>query len=815
MAVVVFGPDDDVLVDFTKSKKDLDAAVAKNPSLAEGTHIYDALTQASKLAKDADLPRATVVLLSDGTDVGSDASRADALEALDDANIRVISVGLKSKQYDSEALRAIAQRTGGAYVESATPTHLAQIFGQISSRLSSEYTLAYRSLLPPQTKAIVRATVAGMAPASATYTTPTLDFSSRGTFDRSWIDSVIVSPFLMVFIVVSVVALLAFAILTAFDVRSRSVRRRMALYVSVPTEEESSLRRAEVASMLASKAHRTMAGQQWWQKFEKDVELSGLAASAVTIAGWTLIASVLASLVTAIALQNLLGLFAGLAVPFVTQFLVSNRVSSKRTAFGEQLPDNLEVMAGALRAGHSLIGAMNVMVEGADEPSKSEFRRVLQDEQLGIPVDQALAVTSDRMANLDIEQVAIVTRLQREAGGNTAEVLDRVVENIRGRMEIRRLIRVLTAQGRLARWVPHRPPARARGLSPLHQSGLARSADEHEHRTRIPRPVGAHAHRRVDHHQENRRDRGVGHGSRTHRGRRGPHARSGRDAPRRQLAEGAQLAGDARPDRDVRIRRGGCAHDRRGSGTTPSRPPGRTARRHSRETAQAVQRGRAPHEAPVRGHVRINASEAARVPGHRRSVPRHRDAVAARRSRAVPACSRSCWRPVPVRLGWTLPMYYVNRRRRLRFEAMDRQMPDMIDLLVVTIEAGLGILASMRVAAESLSDPLGQELRLTLQEQRMGLSVNEAIESLRPARRLREHADLRSLADPRRAPGVSIGTTMRNLALEMRKRRKAMVEEQAQKIPIKMLFPLAFLIFPAMFIVLLVPAFIQIFDQCL
>ena len=453
VAVVVFGPDDDVLTDFTKSKQELDAAVAKNPALAEGTHIYDALKRASELAKDANLPRATVVLLSDGTDVGSDASRADALEALDDANIRVISVGLKSKQYDPESLRAIAQRTGGTYVESATPTQLAQIFGQISSRLSSEYTLAYRSLLPPQTKATVRAAVAGMAPAAATYTTPTLDFSNKGTFERSWIDSVIVSPFLMVFIVVSVVALLAFAILTAFDVRSRSVRRRMALYVSVPTEEESNLRRAEVASMLANKAHRTMAGQQWWQSFEKDVELSGLAASAVTIAGWTLIGSVLTSLITALVLQNLLGLLAGLAVPFITKFFVTNRVSKKRTAFGEQLPDNLEVMAGALRAGHSLIGAMNVMVEGADEPSKSEFRRVLQDEQLGIPVDQALMVTSDRMANLDIEQVAIVTRLQREAGGNTAEVLDRVVENIRGRMEIRRLIRVLTAQGRLARWV--------------------------------------------------------------------------------------------------------------------------------------------------------------------------------------------------------------------------------------------------------------------------------------------------------------------------------------------------------------------------
>jgi tight adherence protein C len=163
-------------------------------------------------------------------------------------------------------------------------------------------------------------------------------------------------------------------------------------------------------------------------------------------------------------------------------------------------------------------------------------------------------------------------------------------------------------------------------------------------------------------------------------------------------------------------------------------------------------------------------------------------------------------------IGWFAPVYYVNRRRRLRFEAMDRQMPDMIDLLVVTIEAGLGILASMRVAAESLNDPLGQELRLTLQEQRMGLSVHEALESLgRRADCPNMRIFVRSLTQGERL-GVSIGTTMRNLAIEMRKRRRAMVEEQAQKIPIKMLFPLAFLIFPAMFIVLLVPAFIRIFD---
>jgi tight adherence protein C len=163
-----------------------------------------------------------------------------------------------------------------------------------------------------------------------------------------------------------------------------------------------------------------------------------------------------------------------------------------------------------------------------------------------------------------------------------------------------------------------------------------------------------------------------------------------------------------------------------------------------------------------------------------------------------------------IAFGWWIPMVWVDRTRRLRFEQMDRQMPDMIDLLIVTLEAGLGLLASMRVASETLRDPLGQELRLTLQEQRMGLSVGEAIQSLGK----RADCDnmrifVRALTQGEKL-GVSIGKTMRDLAEEMRKRRKAAAEERAQKMPLKMLFPLLFFIFPAIFIVLLVPAFINI-----
>lgn len=162
--------------------------------------------------------------------------------------------------------------------------------------------------------------------------------------------------------------------------------------------------------------------------------------------------------------------------------------------------------------------------------------------------------------------------------------------------------------------------------------------------------------------------------------------------------------------------------------------------------------------------------------------------------------------------GWLAPLYYVELQKRKRFERIDRQMPDLIDLLVVTIEAGLGILASMRVASESMSEPLGQELRLTLQEQRMGLTVQQAIESFgRRADTPNVRMFVRSLTQGERL-GVSIGQTMRNLALEMRKRRRAKAEEIAQKMPVKMLFPLIFFIFPALMIVILTPMVIAIRD---
>jgi tight adherence protein C len=160
-------------------------------------------------------------------------------------------------------------------------------------------------------------------------------------------------------------------------------------------------------------------------------------------------------------------------------------------------------------------------------------------------------------------------------------------------------------------------------------------------------------------------------------------------------------------------------------------------------------------------------------------------------------------------VGWWMPGRILQERARQRLLEIDYQLPELIDLLVVTIEAGMGFIGSLQTASGRIGGPLGEELQLTLQEQTMGLSIQEALLHMldrceTPAMR----SFVRSIVQGETL-GVSIGALMRDLAHEMRRRRYATAQERAQKAPIKILFPLVLLIFPAMFVILLGPALYQ------
>jgi tight adherence protein C len=162
--------------------------------------------------------------------------------------------------------------------------------------------------------------------------------------------------------------------------------------------------------------------------------------------------------------------------------------------------------------------------------------------------------------------------------------------------------------------------------------------------------------------------------------------------------------------------------------------------------------------------------------------------------------------------GWYAPLMLVKRRARFRLQRIEYELPELVDLLVVAVEAGLGFSAALRAASGRLMGPLGDEVRMALQEQRMGLTTVEAMKNMlgrcdTPAMR----SFVRAMVQGEQL-GISIGQILRNIADEMRKRRRAAAEERAQKAPVKLLFPLVFLIFPAMFVILLGPAIYAFLD---
>ncbi|TML00786.1 MAG: hypothetical protein E6G41_17415 [Actinobacteria bacterium] len=190
------------------------------------------------------------------------------------------------------------------------------------------------------------------------------------------------------------------------------------------------------------------------ERLEETLELARMDVGPVAFLLYTVLGTLLLAFVaTAIFQTGFMVIIALVAGPFIARAVVRRQLGRQRRLFADQLADSIQAVTSAMRTGNSFVGALSQLVEHAPEPTASEFRRVIADERLGVPLDTALQRMVDRMDNNDLKQVGLVTVIQRETGGNGAEALDRVVGNIRARDDIRRLVRTLTAQGRMSQLV--------------------------------------------------------------------------------------------------------------------------------------------------------------------------------------------------------------------------------------------------------------------------------------------------------------------------------------------------------------------------
>lgn len=447
VGAVAFNSRTHVLVEPTTRDDEVRAALGRPAPLASGTHIYDAVARAADLLGSAKVSSGVVVLLSDGSDTGSRVTERRVAELARAKHVRVFTVGLRSRDFAAGPLRRLATDTGGAYAEARTGRELHAIYGGLGSKFASEYLLAYRSDAAARTHVHVTVTVAGIGTGTTTYVSG-VD-RGLGPYHRSLAQRFWQSPFSVVVIGVLAMGLIGGAISLLMRRRPTTLVGRLGAYLSIAAPEQE--KRPLLTERLVSSTESSLSRTEWWAGFEEELELAGIEVAP----GQLVVGTAVATLVVAVVLALIwLPLFlAAIAVPLGVRAYLKHKLSSVRNAFLEQLPDNLQVLASALRAGHSFTGALAVVANDAPEPARREFQRVVADEQLGVPVEESLREVARRMANDDTEQVALLAELQREAGGNMAEVLDTVVETIRERFDLRRLVSTLTAQGRMARWI--------------------------------------------------------------------------------------------------------------------------------------------------------------------------------------------------------------------------------------------------------------------------------------------------------------------------------------------------------------------------
>jgi tight adherence protein B len=454
LGAVVFNARTQVLLPFTADTSSIDAALSATPPVAYYTRTSDALLETTALITSQQIGSASIVLLSDGREVGSKATLEQAVAAARKAHVRIFSVALRSRSFDPAALQTLASETGGFYTEAKSSQALSRIFSGLGTQLANEYFIHYRSLAGPGEKVDVKVKVAGFAEGAVSgYETPSLAGVSSEPFKRPAGEAILLSTWLMVLVSFVVAGLIALALLAVVLPRRSSLRARIGSFVSLTqaTPEEPRPRQNRVR--LAPPGGSAPSPQSRWGRWEEELEIAGFEVSARSIAIWTTVGTVVAGALLVVVTGLKLASVLALVVPIGVRVYTKTRLSRKRRRFSEQLPDNLEVLASALRAGHSLIGALSVVVADAPEPSLSEFKRVVADEQLGLQLEDALGGVVHRMENRDLDQVALVARLQRETGASSAEVLERVVDNVRERQDVRRLVRTLTAQGRLSGFV--------------------------------------------------------------------------------------------------------------------------------------------------------------------------------------------------------------------------------------------------------------------------------------------------------------------------------------------------------------------------
>ncbi len=487
MAIITYDGVATVAVPFTTDQHPLVDALRAPPIPAPGARVVDAADAAVGLFAAEKLGAGAIVLVAGERDRGSRARAPAVARRAREAGIWIFGIGLRGPRSATGVIDALTPDGVGQNLGTVSRGELVPLLRAVGEQTAGASVLSYTSAGAPGS----RVTVEYRAGSRSVRTDAVLPEASRSrreagdlpsrsqpaspSFAETAAGRVLISLAVIVLLVGASAPLLA------------SARRRRELYGRVggyglhepqaePVEED----------VVAPAPERSRLGGDRMRRLGQALEIAGIDLAAPHLVLRTVVgAAVFGGLVAATSGIPLAGIMAAAGVPLVVRYVVRRALARQRGLFADQLADALQAAASAMRGGHSFVGALASIADEAPEPTAGEFRRVVAAERVGVPLADALGEMTERMDNRDVRQVALVALLQRETGGSAAEAVDRVVENLRGRDDVRRLVTTLTSQGRMSRWVLTAIPVglglfltvlNGEYMAPLFETGIGRVA---------------------------------------------------------------------------------------------------------------------------------------------------------------------------------------------------------------------------------------------------------------------------------------------------------------------------------------------------
>jgi tight adherence protein B len=473
VGLVTFGDTAVLRVSPTTSR--ISVTQALSGLAAQGsTVLYDAVLLADRTLGTSGIRNQ--LLLTDGTNDGGTATLGTATADIHAAGVTVDAVSLGTDKAQVAALTALTKAGSGSVLATNDAARLASAFTAVAQAQASQVVVdvTVPATLAGTSKPVtVSASAAGQTigdsgtfilPAAATdgpvdvaasYRPQPLPAADPGITAAPWF-----LPAAIAAVALGLFVLLAVAFMSADrdSQTSGRVRRRLARYSLTPREEPmptpttGALGHSQVARSAVELAGRVVERRDFDTGLSAKLDAAGVP---LRPAEWLVIhvaialgAGLACALFTGFnVLAILLGLLIGAVLPFT---YLSIKESRRRSAFAAALPDTLQLIAGSLSAGYSLPQAVDSVVRESSGPMAAELNRALVEARLGVPIEEALETVATRMGSVDFEWVVMAIRIQREVGGNLAEVLTQVAATMRERERLRRQVQVLSAEGRLS-----------------------------------------------------------------------------------------------------------------------------------------------------------------------------------------------------------------------------------------------------------------------------------------------------------------------------------------------------------------------------